>query len=466
MADIFISYAREDREMAHRLATALEANSWSVWWDRHMRSIRPIDEEITEQLENARCVLVLWSSTAVKSHWVKDEAAEGRDRGILVSARIDQARPPLGFRAFHVHDLDGWVEAATGIAEPVFADVAALLGEQRAVTPSPRPSPVTGRGGNDPLPLGEGGQRDGERGRDRSGTNTPASPAATSSLSLWEREGVRASDASEPIKKDGISIGANPRDLPDFAVFKDIDAPWCPEMVVIPVGTFLMGSPQDEEGRFDEEGPQHRVTISRRFALGRYAVTFEEYDHFCGVTGREKPLDSEWGRGRRPVINVSWNDAQVYLEWLTGATGQPYRLPTEAEWEYTCRAGTTTAYGFGESIRQTQANFNLGYANESGGEQRLGQRSVAVGYFPANCWGLHEMHGNVWEWCNDCWSAYTLRTTLSSQTQTDALIAERILRGGCWANDARNVRSACRTKLEPRSLGHNIGFRCARVQEP
>jgi formylglycine-generating enzyme required for sulfatase activity len=167
----------------------------------------------------------------------------------------------------------------------------------------------------------------------------PHPPAdAGPSLSRRERGGVRA--------------------FKDLEVFRDVDAPWCPEMVVIPAGQFLMGSPPDEPERLDAEGPQHRVTIGYRFAIGRYAVTFAEYDHFCEVTAREKPPDQGWGRGRQPLINVSWRDAKSYAEWLSQDTGQPYRLPSEAEWEYACRTGTTTSFSFGKTISPSQVNYD------------------------------------------------------------------------------------------------------------
>ena len=141
------------------------------------------------------------------------------------------------------------------------------------------------------------------------------------------------------------------------------------EMVVIPAGSFLMGSPPGEKGRRDGEGPQHRVTIGYRFAVGRYPVTFAEYDHFCKVTGRKKPEDQGWGRGRRPVINMVWDDAVAYCQWLVKATGKPYRLSSEAEWEYACRAGTTTRYAFGDEISKGDANFgkNIGKTTQVGG---------------------------------------------------------------------------------------------------
>ena len=180
-------------------------------------------------------------------------------------------------------------------------------------------------------------------------------------------------------------------DRPDRSVFRD--APFAPELVVLPAGEFRMGSPECEEGRSDNEGPQHRVTIGQRFAVGRYPVTFDEYDRFCEATRREKPGDEGWGRGRRPVINVSWNDARDYLAWLSQETDLAYRLPSEAEWEYACRAGTTTRYSFGDGIAPNQANY---------ADSGIGRTSEVNAYSP-NPWGLHDMHGNVWEWVEDEW---------------------------------------------------------------
>jgi hypothetical protein len=177
--------------------------------------------------------------------------------------------------------------------------------------------------------------------------------------SWWN--GHRFPSGNDGIRRMIFAETASPDHIPgaaDFAVFRDINEPWCPEMVVLPAGQFLMGSPPDEEGRSDAEGSQHKVTIKYRFALGRYAVTFAEYDHFCKVTAREKPADAGWGRGKRPVINVSWLDAKAYVGWLARDTGQPYRLPSEAEWEYACRAGTATPFSFGGTISPEQANYD------------------------------------------------------------------------------------------------------------
>ncbi|MDP3280168.1 MAG: SUMF1/EgtB/PvdO family nonheme iron enzyme [Nitrosomonas sp.] len=165
-----------------------------------------------------------------------------------------------------------------------------------------------------------------------------------------------------------------------------------PLLTVIPAGRFLMGSPQDEPGRSEGESPQHEVIIAQPFALGVYAVTFAEYDRFCAATGRKAPADYDWGRENRPVIDVSWHDAQAYCGWLNEQTGQSYRLLSEAEWEYACRAGTQTPFYTGKTINSDQANFNKKHG-----------RTLLVGSFAPNAFGLYDMHGNVWEWTQDCW---------------------------------------------------------------
>ena len=166
-----------------------------------------------------------------------------------------------------------------------------------------------------------------------------------------------------------------------------------------------MGSPVSEVGRYGDEA-QREVTLSRPFLLGRYAVTFEKYDHFCEETGHEKPKDRGWGRGKRPVINVNWEDASAYCAWLSKATGRLYHLPTEAQWEYACRAGTETPFSLGANVTTDQVNFdgNHPYAGAAKGKYR--ERIISVGSLPANPWGLHEMHGNVWEWCADWFGGY------------------------------------------------------------
>jgi WD40 repeat protein len=188
------------------------------------------------------------------------------------------------------------------------------------------------------------------------------------------------------------------------------DLPDAPEMVVIPPGRFLLGSPEDEEGRDDDEGPQHEVTIGYAFAVGKFPVTFDEWDACVADGGCNgyRPDDQGWGRGNRPVINVSWNDAQAYVAWLSQKTGHAYRLLSEAEWEYAARAGTTTRFSFGNTITAAQASHNHDdkCTCEACVEVLLPEKTAPVGSFPPNAFGLHDMHGSVWEWVEDPWHAH------------------------------------------------------------
>jgi formylglycine-generating enzyme required for sulfatase activity len=256
----------------------------------------------------------------------------------------------------------------------------------------------------------------------------------------------------EPEESAAQPVAAAVADLAGFR-----DAAFAPELVVIPAGEFSMGSPDGEDGRFDDEGPRHRVTIGRRFAIGRYPVTFEEYDRFCEATRREKPSDQGWGRGRRPVINVGREDVQAYLGWLSRETGQAYRLPSEAEWEYACRAGTTKRYSFGDSITPQDANY---------GESKLG-RTSEVGAYQANPWGLHDMHGNVWEWVEDDWhDDYRGAPNDGSawkEAESDSANRRFVVRGGSWVNVPRDCRSAYRVRYDAGDRGLLLGFRVART---
>ncbi len=242
------------------------------------------------------------------------------------------------------------------------------------------------------------------------------------------------------------------------------DCPDCPEMVVVPAGSFMMGSPVTEVGRSGNEGPQHRVTISQPFAVGRYEVTFDEWN-MCVADGGcdDYRLDDKiWGRGRRPVINVSWHDAKAYVAWLSQETGKAYRLLSEAEWEYAARAGTRTRNSFGDEISRMDANFGRG----------LGKTSK-VGSYPANPWKLHDMHGNVWEWVEDCWhESYDRAPSDGSAWTWDVGLgivpahgdcSLRVLRGGSWNYGPRSLRSANRYMVVTGIRVISNGFRVART---
>lgn len=266
------------------------------------------------------------------------------------------------------------------------------------------------------------------------------------------------------------------------------DADFAPEMVVVPAGRFMMGSPPDEGGRVDDEGPQHEVTIPQPFAVGKSPVTFDEWDAFDRAGGivetkqtstglifkktetkREKymPDDLGWGRENRPVINVSWDDAQAYVKWLSEKTGKRYRLLSEAEWEYVARTGTTGPFWFEGPITTDKANYdgNYSYAGSPKGEYR--KKTVPVDSFEPNPWGLFQVHGNVWEWVEDCWNASyadkpdSLKASGAAWTTGDC--DRRVLRGGSWFYYPDGLRSAFRVWDGRGSRLVNGGFRLART---
>ena len=209
------------------------------------------------------------------------------------------------------------------------------------------------------------------------------------------------------------------------------------EMVSIPAGTFRMGDLSWAGG--DDELPIRSVTVPA-FRLSKHEVTFAQWDACVADGGCDdySPDDEDWGRGNRPVINVSWRDVQYFIEWLNSKTDGNYRLPTEAEWEYAARAGTTTKYSWGDDISSNQANCGNDYCGDS-------YRATApVGSFPANRWGLHDMHGNVWEWVQDCQHDNYEGAPTDGSAWTSGNCSWRVIRGGSWGSDAEALRSAYR----------------------
>jgi len=223
-----------------------------------------------------------------------------------------------------------------------------------------------------------------------------------------------------------------------------------PIMQFIPKGEFMMGS--DE---YDDEKPIHKVTINYDFEISKYQVTFDEYDLFCEDTKKELIDDDRWGRGRRPVINVNWHDAVAYCEWLSQKSGQIYRLPTEAEWEYVCRAGTTTKWSFGDDEKELE-KYGW-YDKNSGG------KSHPVGELKPNLWGLYDMHGNVWEWCEDDWVDSYNYTPRDGKAYKSDRSSSKVLRGGSWNDSANATRSSDRDWSSPSVRYFNWGFRLLRT---
>ena len=245
--------------------------------------------------------------------------------------------------------------------------------------------------------------------------------------------------------------------------FKDCSV--CPEMIVVPSGSFPMGSSSSEVGRKDTESPQRRVSFTRPFAVGVYEVTFEEWDACVNAGGcnNSYPIDQGWGRGNRPVINVSWNDVQAYIQWLSERTGKHYRLLSESEWEYVARAGTTTPFHFGATISTNQANYNGNYTYNTGHKGLFKKKTLPVGTLSPNQFGLYDMHGNVIEWTQDCWNDSYQRISSNGAAREYGNCGFRVIRGGSWYNEPRYLRSANRGRATREIRNAYIGFRVIRT---
>jgi len=235
------------------------------------------------------------------------------------------------------------------------------------------------------------------------------------------------------------------------------------ELVAIPGGSFMMGSPEDEEGRFSDEGPQRQVTVPE-FWMGKYPITQVQWRAVACLPQVNRPLHPNPSRFRgdkRPVDRVSWFDAVEFCDRLSKKSDQPYTLPSEAQWEYACRAGTTSPFYFGETITTDLANYNT---FDSGPEAVFRQETTEVGSFLPNNFGLSDMHGNVWEWCLDHWhDSYRGASADGSAWVTGGDSDLRVQRGGSWRSRTKACRCACRCISLPDDRFNSVGFRVVSV---
>ncbi|MGO9484055.1 MAG: SUMF1/EgtB/PvdO family nonheme iron enzyme [Rhodomicrobium sp.] len=519
MADIFVSYKRTDAARVAQIVALLEGEGWSVWWDTRLAGGEHWDAVIERELEAARGVVVVWSPASIdrdKAYWVHLEAHHGRERGILVPVTIEGVMPPFAFKLIQARDLTHWNGAARQGAESFLADVKKTLDKapgDSAVTPQTPPVQHASPGAPAIALAAEewGRLKDtadltklrrfvqhfastyyAELAEERiaeleeAARAKAAAEAAARAKAQAEAE-ARAKEEARRAELKGKIGGIGDRDtllsllqeapeavaarlqalgflrvpsqkegkphtlwLKPGESFRDLDT--APEMVIVPAGEFWMGS-KDGEGS-DSERPRHKVTIPRPFAVGRYAVTFDEWDAARAAGGvSHNPSDQGWGRGRRPVINVNWDDAQAYIKWLSSKTAQPYRLLSEAEWEYCCRAGTETPYSFGG--KESDLDRYAWYSANSG------SKTHPVGEKLPNEWGLHDMHGNVWEWCEDCWNGNYHNAPGDGSAWTTPGGTYRVLRGGSWGNYPQVLRAAYRVSIYPDSRNYVYGFRVA-----
>lgn len=415
MSDIFISYKREEQDKARQLADALEKQGWSVWWDPKLRAGEHFDDVIQKALQEARCVIVLWSKRSVQSRYVKDESSYALRRGKLVPVTIEDVELPFRFEVIHTLSLADWGGSDQFPAfKNLIDDIVTILNKSAETEPKRMSSIIS----------------------------------------------------SGKMRPDHVTDGLESKRSEQTPVFQDIlnDGSREPQMVRITSGKFRMG---DISGDGEEDERLVRpVQFLRPFAISKYEVTFDEYDQYVNAKNLELPDDSGFGRGQRPVINVSWYEAIAYTEWLKEQTGKRYRLPTEAEWEYVARAGSETRYWWGDAIDQD----GKVWANSEGcGSQWDNKETAPVGQFPANAFGLYDTAGNVWEWVQDCWhenyKGAPKDGRIAWEEEGGGDCGRRVIRGGSWNGEPGDLRSAFRYRGYAVVRGYFIGFRLAQDLE-
>jgi formylglycine-generating enzyme required for sulfatase activity len=429
VADVFVSYKREDAEIANRVVTALRESGISVWWDDGITPRRDWDMEIEQAISEASTVLVLWSPRSVTSEWVRTEAHYGKDRGKLVPVVVEPCTIPIAFMLTQTvnlaewqgnHEDRQWRKLLTWITDLI----------------STKP-------GNANLPPG----------------------LVSANATNVYRDAVGELPSGEPIY-DGAFI--NPS-TPPGTVFRDGDQ--MPAMRIVPKGSFLLGATRDDPDRAPYEVPQKRIDIPESFAIGVFPVLASEYLKWAGsLPSAPVPAPPAQGwlsrfRAPRPpaqaaaaltpqagipVTNISYDEAQAFVDWLSSASQQNYRIPSEAEWEYACRACSDARYSCGDTIDRNRAAF------------ALASGPVAVGAYRPNGFGLYDMHGNVREWTADLWhDSYDL-TPQDGRPALDGHSSMRLVRGGGWRDSAVMLRSAARMRATQSIRVDVIGFRVAR----
>ena len=275
---------------------------------------------------------------------------------------------------------------------------------------------------------------------------------ATGSAAKYERQfGQSLAMPSQPLPiSDRIVVAATSAPAPEPGELLR-DCPDCPEMVVVPPGDFEMGS---SDSPFEK--PPHQVTIAKSFAIGRREINFREWDA-CVAAGGCKAIgdDRGWGRGEQPVVNLSWDDARAFVIWLSQKTGRPYRLPSEAEWEYAARAGTKTKYWWGRDVGKGNANC------DDCGVTAV-RKALPSGSFRPNGFGLYDTSGNVYEWVADCWNDDYNKAPRDGSTWTSGQCQQRVIRGGSFANKSNAATSSARFRYDQDVRYYANGFRVVR----
>ena len=516
---LFVSHVSEDRDAAMAIVAELERRGLNCWIaPRDVRPGRPFDDEIANAIESSRAMLLIFSEHCNASEYIRREVTfAGESHKVVIPFRIENAQPKHGLRVrlSDLHWLDGFASREKAIDELVrtFPEVEnaplerppsapganaarAQADDERRLPPlSPtRPKPALSRPllaaaalivlaaisgaawlirsppTPAPPPVAASAPSAPAASPNPVAAAAPAPPADRAVVPLTPSPPPSpAAPAAAPAATQIVVTALSPereRALKPQDMFQDCSQ--CPEMIVAPAGVFTMGAPANEPRRASGEGPQHKVTFNRNFAVGRFALTFDEWDACVADGGCNgyKPDSQGWGRGTRPAINVSFLDAKAYLAWLNKKTGKPYRLLSEAEREYITRAGTTTPFWWGGAITTAEANYDgVPYGGGAKGEYR--GRTEPVASFAPNPWGFYQVHGNVYEWTEDCGHDDYQGAPGDGSAWTSGDCGARVIRGGSWDYDGEYLRSASRLAYATDTRDVWLGFRVARsLQTP
>ena len=481
MSDVFVSYNREDLKAAQAIVDGLIAEGFGVWMDQNLQAGENYDEITEDRLHKARAVVVLWSSRSVKSRWVRAEATIGARKNTLVPIMIEPCDRPVMFELIQTTDLSGWNGDRS---DPAWLAVVEVVKKRLAATPAVSTGSES-RGGRPKAPKERKRAKPVKQKEKRSGggmltavtltflfgmisaagiyilrpdlvapvltqlaavaapETAQASPVATASLAP---EAV--APTTEPVaapEPEPEPVAETPAETSP-ATFRECDM--CPDMLTIPGGTFLMGAPEEELARNAWEGPQRKVAMAP-FTISVTEVTYDQWDACVadGGCGGYSPPAGTQGRGTQPVAKVSWKDAEAYAAWLTKKTGRVYRLPTEAEWEYTARAGTTTPFWWGPLYDAAKS--------------ATGTAPHGVDTLPANALGLIGVSGNLREWVQDCYVNTFANAPLDGRSVEQPACKMRVVRGGSFKSTPEELRIAARARIAPATRDDITGFRVA-----
>jgi formylglycine-generating enzyme required for sulfatase activity len=500
---LFVSHVSEDQSAAADIVGELERRGVPCWIaPRDVRPGKPFDDEIAEAIDASRAMLLIFSEHCNESEYIRREVTVAGEAGkIIIPFRIENVQPRKGLRVrlSDLHWIDGFASRERAIDELVknFEPLKSATASQKFTSQEFRKAPA----GMSDNPY-EAEQRARQRPAPQAGRSRrvivggaalacvlaamailwikigppmrapqPASPpqtslAPTQPLPAPPPQPSPSSSASTPAPGAApptpVAFTPLPRDreraLKPKDTFKECSN--CPEMIVVPAGAFTMGSAASDPDHRSDEGPQHTVTFANPFAVGKFTLTFDEWDACVagGGCNNYMPSDESWGRGRSPVLNVSLEDARGYIAWLSKNTGKTYRLLSEAEQEYVARAGTTTNYSFGDDATALgqYAWYNANSASQT----------HPVGGKKPNAFGFYDMQGNVWERTADCYHDSYSGAPTDGSAWLSGDCSKRIARGGSWHSDQRLLRSARRAGLGADDRVSGLGLRVARTLTP